>query len=354
MSARHLLRVAATGGLACVSLAVVAARGTAEGSTAASAVGPTAPTWSLHRTIPTTELTQRRSRKLQASSWAGGIQQTASGARVRVYVSSTYADADAVAARWAGFIAALPHGRELELLEAYVAPLADVARICGSEALGCYGWQQLVSIGEAVDGITAEEVVRHEYGHHVAANRLNSPWTAVDWGPKRWASAANVCARTSGLSAFPGDQGARYALNPGEAFAEAYRVSAELGEGASTFSWQLVDPSFSPTPEALAAVSADVLRPWAERPARAVQGRFAGRARTWTLPLETRLDGDLWATVQSRGRHSLQLVDGSGRVVGTYATRSNVHFTICGQRKLELRVRRSSGSAAFTLRIKAP
>ena len=26
-------------------------------------------------------------------------------------------------------------------------------------------------------------------------HRLNDPWEAIDWGPKRWASAANVCAR---------------------------------------------------------------------------------------------------------------------------------------------------------------
>jgi hypothetical protein len=307
--------------------------------------------------MPTTELTPRSARKLHALVWAGGVQQTVSGARVRVYVSSSYGDADALAANWAAFIAALPHGQELELVEAYVAPLAEVERICGSDALGCYGRQELVSIGEAVDGITAEEVVRHEYGHHVAANRLNSPWAALDWGPKHWASVANVCARTTGLTAFPGDQGANYSLNPGEAFAEAYRATAEVDGGAFTFSWQLVDASFRPGPEALAAVRADVLRPWAERPARTVRGRFAGRARTWTLPLQTRLDGDLEVTLQTRGRrgrHLLQLVDGGGRVVGAYSTGANVFFTVCGQRKLELRVRRSSGPAAFRLRIKVP
>ena len=87
-----------------------------------------------------------------------------------------------------------------------------------------------------------------------------------------------------------------------------------------------------------------------------MRGRFAGQARTCTLPVETRLDGDLEVTLQTRrrARHSLRLVDGGGRVVGTYSTGANVYFTICGQRKLELRVRRSSGPAAFTLRIKAP
>jgi hypothetical protein len=120
-----MLRVAAAGGLACVSLAVAAAaRGNAEGSRAASALGPSAPAWSLRRAVPTTELTPRRSRKLHASVWAGGVQQTASGARVLVYVSSTYGDADALAAHWAAFIAALPHGQELELVEAFVAPAA--------------------------------------------------------------------------------------------------------------------------------------------------------------------------------------------------------------------------------------
>jgi hypothetical protein len=43
--------------------------------------------------------------------------------------------------------------------------------------------------------VTPQEVVRHELGHHVAFNRLNTPWTAVNWGPKAWATDQDVCAR---------------------------------------------------------------------------------------------------------------------------------------------------------------
>jgi hypothetical protein len=280
---------------------------------------------------------------------------TASGARVRVYVSSAYTDADAAVTRWASFLAALPHERELELLEAYVAPLAEVERICGRGALGCYGQQTLVSIGELVHGVTPEDVVRHEYGHHVAANRLNPPWEAVEWGPKRWASAANVCARAAVGTAYPGNEAAYYTLNPGEAFAEAYRVTAELDGGPSGFTWNLVDPSFAPGPEAIAAVREDVLRPWANGPVRVVRARFAGGTRTWTLPLKTTLDGNLEVALEKRAgaRHSLQLVDGAGRVLAGTTAKTSLRFTICGQRTLTVRVRRS-GSVRFGLRVLVP
>ena len=98
----------------------------------------------------------------------------------------------------------------------------------------------MVAPGETVADIAPEEVVRHEYGHHIAFNRLNAPWTAVDWGPKRWASAANVCARVARREAYPGDEGSNYALNPGEAWAEAYRLMDERKAGITTATWQIV------------------------------------------------------------------------------------------------------------------
>jgi hypothetical protein len=57
-----------------------------------------------------------------------------------------------------------------------------------TEALGCYGGQTLVVVGESMDGIAPSSIATHEYGHHVAANRSNAPWPAIDWGTKRWAS----------------------------------------------------------------------------------------------------------------------------------------------------------------------
>ena len=66
--------------------------------------------------------------------------------------------------------------------------LPEVQALCGRSALGCYGDNQLVMTGDAVGGFEPEDVARHEYGHHVAFNRSNTPWKGLEWGPKRWAS----------------------------------------------------------------------------------------------------------------------------------------------------------------------
>ena len=86
-------------------------------------------------------------------------------------------------------------------LTAYIATPDEVAALCyGDDVLGCYQANMLVAIGDPVDGESPQEVVRHEYGHHVAANRVNAPWPSIDWGTKRWASQANICSRATGGS----------------------------------------------------------------------------------------------------------------------------------------------------------
>ena len=129
----------------------------------------------------------------------------------------------------------------------------EVQEICGTRALGCYARDQLVAPGEAVLDTSAEEVLRHEYGHHIAAHRLNDPWAAIDWGPKRWASAANVCARVTRKEAYPGDEGSNYPLNPGEAWAEVYRLVDERKAGITTATWPIIAQSFFPDAGDLAA-----------------------------------------------------------------------------------------------------
>ena len=144
----------------------------------------------------------------------------------------------------------------------------------------------MVAPGETVADITAEEVVRHEYGHHIAFNRLNAPWTAVDWGPKRWASAANVCARVARREAYPGDEGTNYALNPGEAWAEAYRLMDErkAGDHDRDVADRLAEllPERGGTPGG----GADVLQPWTAART-TVSTRVFGKAtpKIWLIPL---------------------------------------------------------------------
>ena len=163
---------------------------------------------------------------------------------------------------WAEFLAGLTHGPEITRLTTYIVTFSEVQEICGSRALGCYGRDEMVAPGEPVADISPEEVVRHEYGHHIANHRLNAPWTAIDWGPKRWASAANVCASVSRREVFPGDEGSNYARNPGEAWAEVYRLMDERKAGITTATWPIIASSFFPNEAALQAAEQDVLRPW--------------------------------------------------------------------------------------------
>lgn len=115
---------------------------------------------------------------------------------ISVAVSSSYASPEATALHWGDFLAQLVHGDELENLTLYLGTPDDVTDICGF-ALGCYapGWSRIVAVGESTEGVRPEAVVTHEYGHYIAANRKNPPWDALDWGTKRWATVANVCAR---------------------------------------------------------------------------------------------------------------------------------------------------------------
>ena len=82
----------------------------------------------------------------------------------------------------------MPHGAELSTVTVTVVTAAELPASCNSDALGCYRPGEITIADEVLGGVTPEEVARHEYGHHVAASRLNSPWPALDWGPKRWAT----------------------------------------------------------------------------------------------------------------------------------------------------------------------
>src|SRR5918994_437535 len=146
--------------------------------------------------------------------WIGGTYRSAAGEAVTLYVSSPHSPEQAAPQRWAEFFAGLPHGSELGSLVVRVGTPGEVRALCGEGALGCYSARELVMPGEAHAGETPEQVARHEYGHHVAASRANPPWRAESWGPKRWATAAHVCERTQRGTAFPGDDGTHYRLDP--------------------------------------------------------------------------------------------------------------------------------------------
>ncbi len=164
--------------------------------------------------------------EIQAQVNYSGGTFTSSGRTLRMYLSDSYKTDNAWLQGWADWIThTLIYGSELEAATFYFLTNSEVAELCGSNAYACYfpSSQLLVLPGSSpADGTTIQAVVAHEYGHHIARNRSNAPWTASDTGPKRWASAMNVCSRTADGTAFPGNEGGNYWLNPGEAFAETY------------------------------------------------------------------------------------------------------------------------------------
>jgi hypothetical protein len=307
----------------------------------------------------TTTLEASGLRLLASTDWNGGRFQTSAGV-VTIYVSPTYAADQSVAQRWADFFASLVHGPELGLLTAYFAPPEEVQSLCGGDGdavLGCYASDRLVAIGETTDGITPESVAAHEYGHHVAGNRANPPWVAIDWGPKRWATEERVCSRTADGTAFPGDESLLYGLNPGEAWAESFRVLNET-RGGATETWPLLDPSFMPDAAALQAVEDDVVNPWTAAAPSVVRGVFTNRGRMWTRRIATPLDGTVTITLVG-GSNGLQVLAADGRTVlarGSWTSGGGqqAETTICGQRSLVVRVARGGRAQPFALRISRP
>ncbi|MDH4340180.1 MAG: hypothetical protein OEW47_07450 [Thermoleophilia bacterium] len=329
--------------VASCALFIVALAGAAHGT---SAVFPTASYASSIDAAPGTSL-RTGSLARAATTFRGGLVTTSTGETVDVRVSDALPPETSTPEGWAEFLIGLTHGPEITSLTTYIAPLDEVQEICGSRALGCYSRNQMVALGDtAIPDVSPEEVVRHEYGHHIAMHRLNSPWVAVDWGPKNWASAADVCARTTRKEAFPGDEGSNYARNPGEAWAEVYRLMDERKAGITTATWPIIAPSFYPDDEALQAAERDVLQPWSAGKT-TLSTRVFGKAtkKVWWIPLSTALDGDLrvTATVPNGADPEVALVGSDRRKVvkrAQWVSQRVKRLTgsVCGQQGLFVRV----------------
>lgn len=284
----------------------------------------------------------------------------ASGEPVTVYVSDAYSPEQVSPQAWAEFFAGLMHADELRLATVRIAPLAEVAELCGPDALGCYGGDQLVVSGDVFAGVTPEEVARHEYGHHLAVHRANPPWRALDWGPKRWASVEDVCRRTQAGTAFPADEGKNYRLNPAEAFAEAYRAANEARAGIA-FGWGLVDASFYPDAAALDAVAQDVSAPWTAPTRATLSRRFTAKGpRRLLVPVALPLDGEVEVelTLPSGRLDELELVAPDGRILArglwTGARTRRLEHVACGVRKVAIRVTRKGPPGRFDLGVSRP
>jgi hypothetical protein len=305
-----------------------------------------------------------RSSRLQQApiTFRGGPVTTSTGEVVDVRVSDALPLETSTPEGWAEFIARMTHGPEISLLTTFVVTFAEVQQICGSQAAGCYGANRMVVPGEAFSDLTPEEIVRHEYGHHIAYHRLNAPWAAIDWGPKRWSSVADVCARVARREAYPGDQGSNYARNPGEAWAETYRLMDERKAGITTATWQIIAPSFYPNEAALQAAEQDVLQPWtAPRTTTSTRAFARATPKVWWIPVSTPLDGDfrITATVPGGGNHEVALVTANRRTVIRRAQWvgqrvKRLEGSVCGQRSLFVRVTQKGSLGRVRVSITAP
>ena len=298
---------------------------------------------------------------LASLAFRGGPITTSTGEVVTVLVSDSLPAE--TPEKWAEFLVKLVHGRELSRLTTTIATLGEVADICGDRALGCYSGNAMIAMGEpTIDGTTPEEVVRHEYGHHVGFHRLNTPWPAIDWGPKTWASAASVCRKVLRREAFPGDDGRNYAQDPGEAWAEVYRVMDERKAGITTSSWRIVAESFYPSQAALVAAEQDVLRPWTKNRIATYRRTFRKPTKkSWWISVPTPLDGELKlsALLPRQGEFEVALLASNRRSVLKRAQwvsqrLKRTSTTVCGQRSLFVRVTPSRGAGRVTITISTP
>ncbi len=291
----------------------------------------------------------------------GGQYRTSSGESVTIYASNSYPVDPALGQRWADFLATLVHGSELSTVTVLLATPTQIARTCGAGAVACYSPQGALLYTPGEDpgsDLSAEAVITHEYGHHVAASRSNAPWSALDWGPKRWASTMQVCAKARSGELVPGaEDPSQYTLNPGEGWAETYRVLNERKAGRAEAPWQIVSQALYPTAAALTAADQDVTDPWQAATTTTQTATLSRTKKTWTFTVATQLDGALKVTLRpSAGmRVSVDVFASSTRAAHVVSARAFTRtFTVCGARSYRFRATDLVGRGSVSLTVAKP
>jgi hypothetical protein len=272
---------------------------------------------------------------------------TADGHVVPVRFSAPYATAPDHARSLADMLGDLMHGAEMGSLRISVLTPAEVGATCGPDAWACYGGDRITIPGaQPAGGYPIHYLLAHEYGHHVLAHRRNDPWPADLWGPKHWATALDVCRKVRKHELFLG-----YSSVPGEAFAETFAMMHAPG---LHLPWNYTD-LLAPDDAIEAAVRRDVLDPWRGPAKRTVRGHLrAGRSRLLhpSVPLDGR------ARFELTGARGVELaLTSRGRVlkrVRTRAGRARVGSTVCGNRRVGVRLTATGGATPYTLTISRP
>ncbi len=294
-----------------------------------------------------TVLAKSAARSLQAIAEWGGPTVATDGETVTIYFSDSYPVDPVRAKQWADFMTSLVHGKEISTVAIHLVTPAEVQRQCGGQALACYYPPTATIYAPADDpapDTSAKGVLAHEFGHHIAASGTNPPFVSVDYGTKRWASYENVCSRTFDGDLYPGAEDARhYMLNPGEAFAETYRLLNEQKLGLPQESWDIVTTSLYPDPTALSLLEQDVLSPWKVNTSRNLTAKLSTKVRTRTYTVRTPYDGTLSIVSRQSGgaKVSVSLLSG-GSIVKTSSFRKAsgalLSTTVCGERSYKVRV----------------
>lgn len=294
---------------------------------------------------------------------AGGLDArfpVGDGRTVRVILSQTYKSEPEVGQSVASFLGGLVHGGEIAGVTVFLGTTEEIRLTCGEGAEACFNSLEnlmLVPATPPPSGIPQEEIVAHEYGHVVANGRSNYPFPAVAFGTKRWATYEHVCQRFLASLTRPGRQ-LTYRDDPGEAFADSYRILNGGNPGLFIF-----NRSYFPNATDLRLIRQDVVDPWFQRPPLIRGGSFpAGGpvAATRRFRIVTPLDGVLRISVLAApgADYDLELSVAGVRhpiAQGKRRARSDqVAGLICGARSFVLTVRRNSGSGPFRLRISKP
>jgi len=292
------------------------------------------------------------------SDASSGIYQ-ANGMSIEIALSASYDPAAEESQGWADFLGNLPQHSDASTMTVYFAPLDEMQSICGADADACYDPNEkvLVLLGEtAPDGASIEEVAAHEFGHHIANERDNSPWSADAWGPKRWATYQGICQGVPTHKFFPDDEGDHYELNPAEGWAETYRVAA----GQNPSDWSIVSNLFKHGAAGQSAARRDATNPWPGNVAKTVSGSFKARAAAVKrIKLSVPLDGRVSVSASTGGmKVALELFDGADRkrlASSASASRaSSLRSNVCGQRSVVVHLKRSAGSGNYKLTTSLP
>ncbi|HET7744076.1 MAG TPA: hypothetical protein VFK76_04980, partial [Gaiellaceae bacterium] len=161
---------------------------------------------------------------------------------------------------------------------------------------------------------------------------------------------------------YPGNESDHYQLNPGEAWAETYRLMDEQKAGITTGSWQIVAPSFYPADTQIQAAEKDVVSPWTAGQTYRYRKVFAPRTpKVWKIRVATPLDGTIGVSVlfPTRSQSTVVLTSPDGRTVLGKAVRSGartrrISSTVCGQRSVVVRVTEKGPSGPVSVVATTP